>query len=51
MIAGQYAGFRVEVRDPFIALLTFDEPDRLNGMHADTKRDLIELVTQVQLDE
>lgn len=51
MLAGQYAGFRLEIKDPYIGLVTFDEPKRLNGLHADTKRDLIEVVTQIQTDE
>lgn len=51
MLTGQYSGFRLEIRDPAIALLTFDQPERLNGMHVDTKRDLIEAITQVQVSD
>ena len=45
------SGFTVEVRDPGIALVTFDEPDRLNGMTQALKRDLLETVHQAQMDD
>ena len=48
MLAGPYSGFRIEIKEPAIALLTFDEPARLNGMHVDTKRDFVEAITQIQ---
>ncbi|HSR24413.1 MAG TPA: enoyl-CoA hydratase-related protein [Candidatus Eisenbacteria bacterium] len=44
-------GFAVEVRDQRIALITFDEPDRLNGMTQALKRDLLETVQQAQMDD
>ncbi len=51
MRTGKLAGFEVEMRDPGIALLTFNEPERLNGMTSEIKRDLIELLTQAQMDD
>lgn len=50
MDIGKYAGFEIELHDPGIATLTFNEPDRLNGMSVAMKRDLIEALTQAQLD-
>jgi 2-(1,2-epoxy-1,2-dihydrophenyl)acetyl-CoA isomerase len=44
-------GFDVELRDPGIALVTFNEPDRLNGMTQGLKRDLLEMIQQAQMDE
>jgi 2-(1,2-epoxy-1,2-dihydrophenyl)acetyl-CoA isomerase len=44
-------GFEVELRDPGIALITFDEPERLNGMTQGLKRDLMETVQQAQMDD
>ena len=51
MDAGDYRGFTVEVRDPGIALVTFNRPERMNGMVHAMKRDLIELAMQAQMDE
>ncbi len=47
---GKFAGFEVEMRDPGIALITFNEPHRLNGMTTEIKRDLVEVLLQAQLD-
>lgn len=47
---GKYSGFRVERKEGHITLLTFDRPDRLNTLTANVKRDLVELVSQVQMD-
>ena len=44
-------GFDIELRDPGIALVTFDEPDRLNGMTQALKRDLVETIQQAQMDD
>src|SRR5215469_8784115 len=44
-------GFDVELRDPGIALITFNEPDRLNGMTQGLKRDLVETIQQAQMDD
>jgi 2-(1,2-epoxy-1,2-dihydrophenyl)acetyl-CoA isomerase len=45
------SGFTVELRDPGIALITFDEPERLNGMTQALKRDLMETLQQAQMDD
>ena len=47
--AGQ--GFAVDVVDPGIAVITFDEPDRMNGMTIGLKQDLIETLRQAQADD
>jgi hypothetical protein len=47
---GKFSGFEVAVRSPGIAWITFNTPERLNGMTTAIKRDLIEAVTQAQMD-
>src|SRR5215472_3560313 len=44
-------GFDVERRAPGIALVTFNQPDRLNGMTRAMKRDLLETIHQAQMDD
>ena len=44
-------GFEVKRHAPGIALVTFNQPDRLNGMTQPLKRDLLETVQQAQMDE
>lgn len=51
MKTGNFIGFNVELRDPGIAWFRFNTPDRLNGMTSALKRDLIEAVTQAQMDD
>ena len=51
MDTGEYQGFNVALHDPGIALVTFDRPERLNGMYGGMKRDLVELLLQAQLDD
>ncbi|HXG42632.1 MAG TPA: enoyl-CoA hydratase-related protein [Dehalococcoidia bacterium] len=51
MEPGTYRGFEVTLHDPGIALVTFNQPDRLNGMTQATKRDLVELLAQAQMDD
>jgi 2-(1,2-epoxy-1,2-dihydrophenyl)acetyl-CoA isomerase len=51
MDIGDYAGFEVEVHEPGIALFTFNQPDRLNGMSVAMKRDLVEALLQAQFDD
>jgi 2-(1,2-epoxy-1,2-dihydrophenyl)acetyl-CoA isomerase len=51
MDVGQYQGFHVDVHEPGIALATFDQPERMNGMYGGMKRDLVELLLQAQLDD
>ncbi|MAG30991.1 MAG: 2-(1,2-epoxy-1,2-dihydrophenyl)acetyl-CoA isomerase [Deltaproteobacteria bacterium] len=48
---GSYAGFEIEKHTPGIALFSFNQPDRLNGMSAAIKRDLIEALLQAQMDD
>jgi 2-(1,2-epoxy-1,2-dihydrophenyl)acetyl-CoA isomerase len=50
MDIGKFSGFEVALRDPGIAWVTFNTPERLNGMTTAIKRDLIEAVTQAQMD-
>jgi 2-(1,2-epoxy-1,2-dihydrophenyl)acetyl-CoA isomerase len=47
---GTFTGFTVALRDPGIAWIQFNSPERLNGMTGAIKRDLIEAVTQAQMD-
>ncbi len=50
MDTGEFRGFDVTIRDPGIAWFQFSTPERLNGMTAAIKRDLVEAVTQAQMD-
>ncbi|MDA0789131.1 MAG: enoyl-CoA hydratase/isomerase family protein [Proteobacteria bacterium] len=50
MDTGQFTGYEVTLEKPGIAWIEFNEPEKLNGMSARKKRDLIETVTQVQMD-
>jgi len=49
--ADTYRGFELALRDPGIALITFNQPERLNGMTQDMKRDLVEVLITAQMDE
>jgi 2-(1,2-epoxy-1,2-dihydrophenyl)acetyl-CoA isomerase len=49
--ADSYRGFDLALHDPGIALITFNQPERLNGMTQDMKRDLCEVLLQAQMDE
>jgi 2-(1,2-epoxy-1,2-dihydrophenyl)acetyl-CoA isomerase len=51
MQAGKFRGFEVTIQDPGIALLTFNQPERLNGMNHHIKRDLVETLLQAQMDD
>lgn len=51
MLFGQYAGFRIEEKNHGIALITFDNPDRMNGSTAPLKRDLVEAMIQIQFED
>lgn len=51
MEEGRYAGFEIDVHEPGIAVFTFNQPERLNGMTVAMKRDLIEALLQAQLDD
>ncbi|MEO8457056.1 MAG: enoyl-CoA hydratase/isomerase family protein [Chloroflexota bacterium] len=46
-----YRGFELALHDPGIALITFNQPERLNGMTQDMKRDLVEVLVTAQMDE
>ncbi len=50
MKTGSFTGFDLELRDPGIAWIQFNSPERLNGMTTAIKRDLIEAITQAQMD-
>lgn len=50
MDAGAYTGFELTRKDPGIAWIVFSTPERLNGMTTGIKRDLIEVITQAQMD-
>jgi len=50
MNTGTYTGFEVSVTEPGIAWIEFNEPEKLNGMSVGKKRDLIEVLTQAQMD-
>jgi 2-(1,2-epoxy-1,2-dihydrophenyl)acetyl-CoA isomerase len=50
-LGGSYRGFEVVMHDPGIALVTMNEPDRLNGQTAPFKRDMTELFVQAQMDD
>ncbi len=50
MDVGEFTGFNLSLREPGIAWFEFNTPERLNGMTTGIKRDLIEAVTQAQMD-
>jgi len=50
MDTGSFTGFDLTLREPGIAWFQFNSPERLNGMSVGIKRDLIEAVTQAQMD-
>jgi 2-(1,2-epoxy-1,2-dihydrophenyl)acetyl-CoA isomerase len=51
MDIGSYAGFEIERHEPGIGLFRFNQPERLNGMTAAMKRDLVEALLQAQMDD
>jgi len=51
MQTGNFRGFELALHDHGIAVVTFNQPDRLNGMRQQTKRDLVEILTQAQMDD
>jgi len=51
MQTGKFCGFEVAIHDPGIAVLTFNQPERLNGMTHHMKRDLVETLLQAQMDD
>jgi 2-(1,2-epoxy-1,2-dihydrophenyl)acetyl-CoA isomerase len=51
MQQGNFRGFEVSLQDGGIALVTMNQPDRLNGMTQGFKRDLIEILSEAQMDD
>ena len=51
MIEGHYRGFEVAVHDPGVAVVTLNQPERLNGTTQPMKRDLTEVMLQCQMDD
>src|SRR5262245_49439995 len=51
MRQGKFTGFELVAHDPGIALIQFNEPERLNGMTQAMKRDLVETLLQAQMDD
>jgi 2-(1,2-epoxy-1,2-dihydrophenyl)acetyl-CoA isomerase len=51
MDKGKFRGFEVGVEEPGIAVITFNEPERLNGTTQAMKRDLVETLLQAQMDD
>ncbi len=51
MQQGTFRGFEVVLQDPGIAVITFNQPDRLNGMTQGMKRDLVEILAEAQMDD
>ncbi|MDX1385018.1 MAG: enoyl-CoA hydratase/isomerase family protein, partial [Thermoanaerobaculia bacterium] len=49
--AGDYCGFAIAIEPPGIVVITFNEPERLNGMTQPMKRDLVETLTQCQMED
>ena len=47
MDTGAFRGFEVALQDPGIAVVTFNQPGRLNGMTQALKRDLVETLLAV----
>jgi 2-(1,2-epoxy-1,2-dihydrophenyl)acetyl-CoA isomerase len=51
MDTGNFRGFEIAIHDPGIALITFNQPERLNGTTQEMKRDLVETLIQAQMDD
>jgi 2-(1,2-epoxy-1,2-dihydrophenyl)acetyl-CoA isomerase len=51
MDTGTFRGFDLALHEPGIAVVTFNQPDRLNGMTQPMKRDLVETLLQAQMDD
>ncbi len=46
-----FTGFEMGVEDPGIVVISFDNPKRLNASTSAMKRDLLEVLTQAQMDD
>ena len=51
MNEGAFRGFEVALHDSGVAVITLNEPERLNPMTVGMKRDIVETMTQAQLDD
>lgn len=51
MQIGNFRGFEVALEPPGVAVITFNQPDRLNGTTPEMKRDLVEILLQAQMDD
>ena len=51
MDTGPRTGFDTDIEDPGILVVHFDNPDRLNASTQAMKRDLVETITQAQMDD
>ncbi len=47
----EYTGFETAISDPGILTVTFNQPDSMNASTSPMKRDLIEALTQAQMDD
>jgi 2-(1,2-epoxy-1,2-dihydrophenyl)acetyl-CoA isomerase len=50
-VEGRFRGFEVTLREPGIAWIELNEPERLNGMTQGLKRDLVETLLQCQMED
>lgn len=48
---GLFRGFELTLQDPGIAVITSNQPERLNGFNQAIKRELVEVMTQIQMDD
>jgi len=48
---GQFLGFETAIHEPGVAVITFNQPERMNGLTQAIKRDLIEQLTQAKMDD
>ena len=51
MDAGTFEGFSTAIEEPGILTVTFNRPETMNASTIPMKRDLVELITQVQMDD
>jgi 2-(1,2-epoxy-1,2-dihydrophenyl)acetyl-CoA isomerase len=51
VLTGTFRGFDVTMHDPGVAVVTMNQPERLNGMTQGLKRDMVEALTQAQMDD
>jgi 2-(1,2-epoxy-1,2-dihydrophenyl)acetyl-CoA isomerase len=51
MNTGNFRGFETALEVPGILVITFNQPEKLNGMTSPMKRDLIEILAQAQMSD